>query len=34
VLPRSVWQAREFANQGGVEIIESLEIEKFFENNG
>jgi len=29
VLPRSVWQAREFANQGGVEIIESLEIEKF-----
>jgi len=29
VLPRSGVAGREFANQGGVEIIESLEIEKF-----
>lgn len=29
ILPRSVWQAREFATQGGVEILESFEIERF-----
>lgn len=29
VLPKAVWQAREFASQGGVDILETLEIDRF-----
>ncbi|HKR59291.1 MAG TPA: hypothetical protein VJS64_06115, partial [Pyrinomonadaceae bacterium] len=34
ILPRGVWQAREFATQGRVEVLESFEIERFLKTVG
>jgi hypothetical protein len=29
VLPRAIWQVREFANQGGIQVLEAFEIERY-----